>query len=251
MSNLKRNILFILLLSGYSYAGTIRVAVAANVSYAIEDLKRAFAQEHPGTKVQVILGSSGKLTAQIKHGAPYQLFMSANMKYPESLYAEKLAVSKPKVYAEGTLAYFSVKPHDLSKGMAVLKEKSIKRIAVANPKTAPYGIATKEALMQAKRYEEVKDKFIFGESISQTVSYAVTAADIGFIATSSFHSKTMKKYKEGVHWKEVDPVLYTPIEQGMVILKSGEDKREVKAFYDFVLSAEAQKILQTFGYRIP
>ena len=246
-----KKILFVCFLTLYSMAGTIQIAVAANVSYAIDDLKKAFSKHYPETNVRVILGSSGKLTAQITHGAPYQLFMSANMKYPESLYAKKLAVTEPKVYAEGTLAYFSVKPHDLSKGMDLLKEKSIKRIAVANPKTAPYGIATKEALMHANVYEEVKDKFIFGESVSQTVSYAVTAADIGFIATSSLHSKTMKKYKEGVHWKEVDPVLYTPIEQGMVILKSGEDKREVKAFYDFMLSAEAQNILQRFGYRIP
>jgi len=251
MPNLKRNILFILLLSVYSYAGTIRVAVAANVSYAIEDLKRAFTQEHPGTKVQVILGSSGKLTAQIKHGAPYQLFMSANMTYPEALYREKMAVSKPVVYAEGTLAYLTVRSYDLAQGIDIVKDPKIKRIAVANPKTAPYGIATREALKNAGVYETVKSKFVFGESISQTVSYAVTASDLGFIAKSSLYSAQMQKYKEGKNWREVDTKFYTPIAQGIVILKRGESNAEVKAFYDFILSDTAKKILKKFGYKLP
>ena len=247
---MKKLILFTLL-SVYSTAGTIQIAVAANVSYAIEDLKRAFAKEHPDTKVQVILGSSGKLTAQIKNAAPYELFMSANMKYPEALYADKVAVTKPLVYAEGTLATLSVKPQDFSKGMALLKDPKIKRIAVANPKTAPYGKAAQEALQNANVYDEVKTKLIFAESASQTVSYTVTAADLGFIAKSSLYSKQMKKYKEGKNWKEVDPKLYTPIEQGIVILKSGESNAEVKAFYDFILSDEAKEILKKFGYRLP
>ena len=130
MLHLKRNIFFILLFSVYTYGGTIRVAVAANVSYAIEDLKRAFVKTHPETKVQVILGSSGKLTAQIKHGAPYQLFMSANMTYPEALYREKVAITKPVIYAEGALAYLTVKLYDLSQGIDIVKDPKIKRIAV-------------------------------------------------------------------------------------------------------------------------
>jgi len=247
---MKKLILFTLL-SVYSVAGTIQIAVAANVSYAIEDLTQAFNEEHPETKVQVILGSSGKLTAQIKHAAPYQLFMSANMIYPEALYRQKMAVTKPVVYAEGTLAYLSVKPYDLSKGLSIVKDESVKRIAVANPKTAPYGKATREALKNAGVYDVIKSKFIFGESISQTVSYTVTASDLGFIAKSSLYSKQMQQYKEGKNWREVDPKLYTPIAQGIVILKRGESNTEVKAFYDFILSDTAQKILKKFGYNLP
>lgn len=239
------------LLYGSLFAGTITIAVAANVSYAMDDLKKAFHELQPDIKVQTILGSSGKLTAQIKHGAPYQLFMSANMKYPEALYADKIAVTVPKVYAEGTLALFSVKAHDFSKGLGLLKERSIQKIAVANPKTAPYGIAADEVLKNAGLYNEVKNKFIFGESVSQTVSYAVTAADIGLIAKSSLYSRQMQKYKMNVNWKEIDPALYTPIKQGIVILKNAGENPEVKAFYDFILSADAQKILRQFGYRIP
>ena len=227
------------------------MAVAANVSYAIQDLKTAFSKKNPDINVRVILGSSGKLTAQIKNGAPYHLFMSANMIYPEALYRQKMAVTKPVVYAEGTLAYLSVKPYDLSRGLAILSDESVKRIAVANPKTAPYGKATREALKNAGLYDAIKSKFIFGESISQTVSYVVTAADLGFIAKSSLYSKQMKQYKEGKNWREVDPKLYTPIAQGIVILKRGESNPEVKAFYDFILSDEGKEILKKFGYQIP
>jgi molybdate transport system substrate-binding protein len=248
---MKLKLLFILLFSTCSMAGTIQIAVAANVSYAIDNLKKSFNKIHPDTNVQVVLGSSGKLTAQIRHGAPYQLFMSADMKYPEALYKDKVAVTEPVVYAQGMLAYLSQKPKDFSKGMKVLKDENIRKIAVANPKTAPYGKAAEEAMKNAFVYEDVKDKFVFAESASQTVSYTVTAADFGFIAKSSLYSSKMKQYKENIHWAEVDPKLYTPIKQGIVILKKGEKNPEVRAFYDFILSAEAQKILTDFGYLLP
>lgn len=244
-------LLFLFLFSTFAMAGSINIAVAANVSYAMDALKTAFNKTHPKTNIQVILGSSGKLTAQIKHGAPYQVFLSANMQYPEALYAKKIALDAPKVYAKGTLALFSVKQVDLSKGLLVLTESTIRRIAVANPKTAPYGVAAKEALINAQLYEKVKKKFIFGESVSQTVSYAVTAADIGLIATSSLHSRQMQAYEEHKHWEEVDKNLYVPIQQGIVILKKGADNPEVKAFYDFMLGTEAQTILKQFGYLAP
>ena len=106
-------------------AGTINIAVAANVSYAIEDLKKEFKKEFPDTKINVILGSSGKLTAQITNGAPYMLFMSANMKYPAALYKNKIAITKPIVYAEGTLVMLSLKKQDFSKGLNLLLDEKI------------------------------------------------------------------------------------------------------------------------------
>jgi molybdate transport system substrate-binding protein len=242
--------LFVLLALSISYlsAGTISIAVAANVSYAIEDLKKEFNKTHPDTKVRVTLGSSGKLTAQIKHGAPYQLFMSANMKYPKALYKEKIAVTEPVVYALGSLALLSNKNRDFSDGIYLLQSKNISKIAIANPKTAPYGIAAMEALTNAKIKNDLRKKFVYGESISQTVSYAVTAADIGIIAKSSLYSKNMSRYKENLNWVAVDSKLYTPIKQGIVMLK--EDK-EVKAFYDFILSSDAKKIFKNYGYLLP
>lgn len=246
---LKNIILFSLFLCNSLVAGDIKIAVAANVSYAIDDLKKEFNKLYPNTKVKVTLGSSGKLTAQITHGAPYQLFMSANMKYPNALYKNKIATTKPIVYAYGSLAFLSNKKQDFTKGIDFLKNKNIKKIAVANPKTAPYGIATKQALKNAGIYNDIKKKFVYGESISQTVSYAVTAANIGFIAKSSLFSPKMSKYKKDINWVEVDTKLYTPISQGIVILKKAKKNKEVKAFYTFMLSSKAKEILNNYGYQ--
>ncbi|MEJ2468432.1 MAG: molybdate ABC transporter substrate-binding protein [Campylobacterales bacterium] len=240
--------LITLLFAASAFAGEINIAVAANVSYAIDELKAAFAKNHPDTKVQVTLGSSGKLTAQIKNGAPYGLFMAANMKYPEALYKDKIAVTKPVVYAQGALAYLSAKPTDFSKGIALVAEKSIGKIAVANPKTAPYGTAAVEAMKNGGVFETAKSKFVYAESISQTVTYALTAADVGFIAKSSLYSPKMAKYKENVNWASVNPKLYTPIKQGIVLLNNGEKNAEYKAFYDFILGDEAKSIFKNYGY---
>jgi len=244
-------LLLTLIFTTFSMAGTIKVAVAANVSYAIDDLKKEFNRLYPDTKVQVIVGSTGKLTAQIKNKAPYDILMGANMMYPETLYKEGFAVTRPLVYAQGSLALISAKKYDLSKGIETIKNRGIKKIAVANPKTAPYGIATKEALKNAKLYDAVKDKFVFGESISQTVTYAMKATDVGFIAKSSLFSPQMAHFKKGQNWIEVDPKLYTPIDQGIVILKEGESSAEVAAFYAFMLSKKAKAILEKFGYFVP
>lgn len=202
---------FLFITIAYLNAETINIAVASNVSYAIDELTSGFLKTHPDIKVQVILGSSGKLTAQIKNGAPYGLFMSANMKYPETLYKQKIAITKPAIYAKGALAYLSVHKQNFSKGINLLKEASIKRIAVANPKTAPYGFATEEALKKANEYVALKSKFVYGESITQTLTYTLRAADIGIVAKSLLYSPKMTQYKEGVNWIAVDLKLYIAI----------------------------------------
>ena len=226
-------------------ATQIKVAVAANVSFAINSLIEEFNKTNPQTKIVIILGSSDKLTAQISHGAPYDIFMSANMKYPNKLYENKKVVSKAEVYALGSLALFSTKNLDLSQNLEILKSSDIKKIAIANPKTAPYGKAAFEALKNANILDEIKPKFVYGESISQTVSYTVTATDIGIIAKASLYSKNMTKFKKDTNWVEIDTKLYTPIEQGIVIVKNS---KEAQAFYDFILSKKAEKIFENYGY---
>jgi len=240
-----------LLASSIVYAGSINIAVAANVSYAIDNLIAKFNETNPDTKVQVTLGSSGKLTAQIKNGAPYQIFMAANMKYPKALYTDKIAITKPVVYAQGSLAMLSIKKLDLSKGISIVEEDVVSKIAVANPKTAPYGTAAVESMKNAKIYTSIEKKLVYAESISQTVTYAITAADIGYIAKSSLYSPKMKSYKKGVNWVDVDAKLYTPIDQGIVILKNASKNAEAKAFYDFILSDSAKTIFNAYGYLVP
>lgn len=229
-------------------ASNIKVAVAANVSYAMDDLIKEFNNINPNTEVKIILGSSGKLTAQIFHGAPYDIFMSANMKYPDKLYKNKIAINKPVVYTQGSLALFSSKNIDFSQGIKFLTNDLIKRIAVANPKTAPYGKAAFEAFNNAKILPDIKKKLIYAESISQTLSYTLTATDIGVVAKSSLFSKKMTKFKENINWCEIDSKLYTPINQGIVILK---DSKEVRAFYNFILlNKKAKQIFKKYGYLV-
>jgi len=230
-------------------AGEISIAVAANMTDAIEVLKTEFMKSNPDTKINTVLGSSGKLTAQINNGAPFALFFSANMKFPESLYADKMAVTKPVVYASGALAMMSVKGLDLSKGLDLLTDAKVVKIAIANPKTAPYGTAAVEAFKNAKVYDKIESKLVYGQSISQTVQYATTTTDVGFVNKSAFYSPKMKAYKEGKEWVSVDPKYYTPIAQGVVILKGAEKNADAKAFYDFVLTnPKAKAILTDFGY---
>jgi molybdate transport system substrate-binding protein len=248
---MKFKILVLILLSNVLIAGKITVAIAANVSYAIDDLKKEFNKLYPNIKVQIILGGTGKLVAQIKHKAPYDILMAANIEYPQALYKSGEAVTRPLVYAQGSLVYLSKKERDFSKIMELLKSKAIKRIAVANPKTAPYGKATFEALEKVGVLEEIKSKFVYAESISQTVTYATRATDIGFIAKSTLFSPKMTQFKKGIHWEDVDSKLYSPIDQGVVLLKHGEKNAEVAAFYAFILSRKAKSIFEMYGYIVP
>lgn len=247
---LKRVFLGLMVLSMSLFAGQINIAVAANVSYAIGDLIKEFNKTNPDTEVLVTLGSSGKLTAQIKNGAPYHLFMAANMKFPKSLYDDNMAITKPIVYAQGSLAILSAKEMNFEKGIDVITQKQISKIAIANPKTAPYGAAAVEAIKNAKLYDSVESKFVYAESISQAVSYAITAADIGFIAKSSLYSDKMSMYKENINWVSVDSSLYTPIDQGIVLTNVAKENTEAKAFYEFILSQKAKEIFKEYGYLV-
>jgi len=240
-----------LMIIGLLQGGTVRIALAANVSYVMPVLKDAFAKHHPDTHIQVTVGGSGKLATQIRNGAPYDLFLSANMAYPQALYEAGMTTDKPAVYAQGALAYLSNTPRDFSKGMHVLLSPTIRTIAVANPKTAPYGKAAFEALKKSKLLTRLRPKLVFGESIAQAVAYATHAADIGLVAKSALFAPTMQHFIQGKNWVDVDPSLYRPIDQGMILLASSPNKHEAKMVYDFLLSQEARRIFTQFGYRTP
>jgi len=238
-------ILFFTLLN----AGSVKVAVAANVSYSIKALAKDFNKQHPNTKVEINIGSSGKLSAQIMQNAPYDIFMSADMGYPEALYSKGLTIDEPKVYANGSLALFTKRTDiNISKGLSIILDDNIKRVAVANPKTAPYGVATQEALKNSKLYDKSKSKFIYGQSIGQTLTYTLTAADVGFVAKSMLLSDKLSQYKKGKNWIDVPTNLYTPTKQGIVLIKRAKDNSDAKAFYDYLLSNRAKEIFKKFGY---
>jgi molybdate transport system substrate-binding protein len=228
----------------------INIAVAANVGYAIGELKKEFNKLHPDIDIHITVGSSGKLTAQIKNNAPYHLFISADMNYPATLYKKGVAVTRPVIYARGGLALLSLRERNFSEGLEILKSEKIDKIAIANPKTAPYGKASFEALDNIGMLKEIKEKFIYGESISQTLSYTANA-DIGLIAKSALYTPQMKHLKKGANWIEIDQRFYTPIDQGVVILKDGANSEDAKAFYNFLLGARGRQLLKSFGYSIP
>jgi len=252
IKKIEKVILAVLMLGTINlFANNVKIALAANVAYAIPKLKAEFKKDFPNTKVQVTLSSSGKLAAMIENGASYDIFMSANMKYPQRLYKDKLAVTKPVIYAQGALAYLSEAKQDFSKGIKLTLEKKIRKIALADPRTAPYGKASVEALKNGGVYEIAVKKCVYASSISSAVTYTLTAANLGFIAKSSLYSPKMKRFKKGINWTEVNPKLYTPISQGIVLLNQGEKNKDAKAFYKFILSSKAKKIFKDFGYKVP
>jgi len=241
---------FLLVLPLAAFADEITVAAAANVQFTLEDLKAEFTKE-TGIDVKTVIGSSGKLTSQIENDAPFDVFMSADMKYPDTLYKEGFSLRSPKVYVYGVLVLWTMKDLDLSKGIDVLKGTGIRKIALADPQAAPYGREAVNTLKFYKLYEPLQKQLVLGESIAQVNQFITTgAADIGFTAQSVVLSPNMKDKGK---WIEVDPASYKPIAQGVIVLKYAEQNhsKEAREFYDFLFSAPAQEILKKYGYKLP
>jgi molybdate transport system substrate-binding protein len=232
------------------HAEPLTIAVAANVKYAFADLQQAFSKE-TGIQVRSVFGSSGKLTAQIKSGAPFDVFLSANMKYPENLYQAGMAVTKPRVYANGVLVLWTMNPLDLSKGIQVLTDPSVQKIAVANPSLAPYGREAINALEHFKLRSAVESKLIYGENISQVSQYIDSkSADIGFTAKSVVLAPQLASQGK---WIELPRDSYQPIAQGVVVLKHAEEANSENAhrFLEFLASPAARGIFEKYGYLLP
>jgi molybdate transport system substrate-binding protein len=227
----------------------IIIATAANVQYVMREIKQEFEKEYKDS-VHIVVSSSGKLTAQIREGAPMDVFVSADTKYPDEIFKNGGGAEKPKVYALGTLVLWSAKTGTDSLNLDLLTSEKIKKIAIPNPETAPYGRAAIEALKAANIYEKVKGKLVFGESIAQTAQYITSGAvETGFNALSIVLAKEMKDKGEYV---VIDSTLYQPIEQSALLLNHSDNspkKETSKKFYDFVYSAKAKAIFKKYGYK--
>jgi molybdate transport system substrate-binding protein len=196
-----------------------------------------------------VLGASGKLTQQIIAGAPFDIFISADTTFPEKLAAAGMAAQAPKTYAQGLLVLWSAKP-GITPGadLKLLLAPQVQHIAIANPKTAPYGTAAEYLLKQYNIYNQIAPKLVTGESISQTTQFIATqAADIGFTAKAIVISDEMKGIGK---WVELNRKDYPPIKQAAVLLKYGmqHNAKAAKQFYDFLYSARAKKIFEKYGY---
>jgi len=234
----------------FAQAEPLTVAVAANVKFVFDELRTEF-KKSTGIDANGVFASSGKINAQIKSGAPYDVFLSADMEFPQALYRDGLAVSPPRVYAQGVLVLWTLQPLDMTQGMGVLKNAAVKKVAIANPKLAPYGLEAMRALDYFKLRAAVEPKLIYGESIGQVNQYIDTqAVEIGFTAKSVVLAPQMLGRGK---WVEVPRESYHPIEQGIVMLKHGNDTNAAaaKKFMEFMASATARGILEKFGYIMP
>lgn len=226
----------------------INLAVAANMQFAMEELTADFT-DSTGIRCEITLSSSGKLTAQIKQGAPFDLFLSANMKYPDEVFASGFASTPPKVYAFGKLVLWTA-DESLDPSIEQLQSESIRHIAMANPETAPYGQAAYETLINLQLLDQLNPKLVFGESIAQTNQFILTrSADLGFTAQSVVLSPELKNKGK---WSVIDPDLYRPIGQGVVVIRH-EKKSDAAAirFYDYLSTPGAKSILTKYGYSTP
>ena len=246
---MKKFIFLLLLTVTQLHAQPVRIAVAANAQFVMEKLKTTF-EKQTGIKLEIVINSSGKITTQIQQGAPFDVFLSADMQYPNELFKSGFAVGSPRIYAYGTLVVWTLQPQKLTKDLRFLTTPAVKKIAIANPKLAPYGEAAQEALRHYGLDEKIKTKLVFGESISQVNQYILSqVVEVGFTAKSVVLDPSLQG--KG-NWVEVDPKVYTPIAQGVVLIKKKGDENYTNArkFYDFLFSPKAQAIFRQFGYRV-
>ncbi|BCL75774.1 molybdate ABC transporter substrate-binding protein [Jeongeupia sp. HS-3] len=239
-----------LVAAALAQAATINVAVAANLQYTFDDLAKAYKAE-TGQDVVPSYGASGKFFAQIRNGAPFHVFLSADADYPKKLDADKQTLEPSKVYAYGALVLWTLKDLDLNQWEKLVREPGIERIAVANPETAPYGRAAVQALQHFKLADATRHKLVFGESIGQTNQFIATrAADLGFTAKSVVISNEMQG--KGT-WLEIPASAYEPIAQRAALLKysNDHDTADAKRFYQFLFSPKAQDIFKQAGYKLP
>jgi len=226
---------------------SVIIAAAANMQFPLEKLTEVFTKQ-THIKCQIITGSSGKLTAQIIEGAPYDIFISANNMYPNQIHLKGLTQYPPKIFGYGKLVLWTMK-NELKPSLDALTNHQIQHIAIANPKTAPYGQAAIEVLEHYQLLDTIKTKLIYGESVAQTNQFIhLQSADIGFTAKSAIYAPTLKS--KG-HWVEIPDRMHRPIAQTAVLLNHQNTRSNARRFYNFLFSDKAIEILEDFGYLVP
>jgi molybdate transport system substrate-binding protein len=245
--------LFVFFISGVNLAVAeeITIAAASDLNFAFKELVTEY-EKTTSNHVKLSLGSSGNFYAQIQNGAPFDLYFSADIGYPRKLEEAGLTVpGSIYPYAVGQIVLWAGKDShlDLSKGLESLREPTVKKIAIANPKHAPYGRAAVAAMEYFKVYDQVKDKLILGENISQAAQFIESGAcDAGIIALSLALAPAMKA--AGQYW-EIPAVAHPPLEQGAVILKESKNPEAARQFLEFIKSHHGQEIMKRYGFTLP
>lgn len=233
------------------HPATLSVAAAANLVYALDALNAEFRRSAPDVTLTATTGASGNLVAQIKNGAPFDLFLSADLDYPRALVQAGHADAKTlTTFAIGRLVFWTTRTDlpvaDLA---AAVRDPRVQKLAVANPTTAPYGRAALQVLERLGLTAAAQPKLVTGENITQTAQFVETGhADAGFVALSLVLSP---KLKDQGRWAEIPATLYAPLDQGAVITRHGAANPAAARYLAFLGSPAARKILRDFGYALP
>ncbi len=233
-------------------ARTLTVAAAANLKPALDEIAAAFHAGHPGADVRVTYGASGTFFAQIRSGAPFDVFLSADAEYPAALVENGLADGKAFTYAFGRLAVWTPGAPSLDlagRGLAALVDPAVRKIAMANPAVAPYGRAGRAALEKAGVYDAVKDRLVLGQSVGQAAQFAQVGAAQAAILPASL-ATTPPLSAEGRAW--LVPVgLHPPVEQAGVVVRGTRQAALAREFVAFLSGDEARAVFLRLGYALP
>ncbi|CVK17074.1 molybdate transport system substrate-binding protein [Apibacter mensalis] len=221
------------------------IAAAANLRYVLEEIKEQYLKDYPGADLQIIYGSSGTLTQQIINGAPFDLFMSADTKFPSKLEDRGMTSASAINYCYGRVAMWS-STLDLSQGLSAILLPEVKKIAIANPDNAPYGLNSINTLKRLNLYDKVSKRIVWGENINQTAQYTFSGnAEIGFIALSLALAPEMKN--KG-HYYVLPENICPPIAQAAVLINGWEKNGEASRFLDYIISSQCDHIWKKYGY---
>ncbi|MDX1458684.1 MAG: molybdate ABC transporter substrate-binding protein [Marinobacter sp.] len=240
-------VLSLLMASGTALSGEVRLAIATNFHDAAERLAAQFT-ETTGHNSRISYGSTGKLYAQIHHGAPFDVFLAADEERPRLLEEKGSGVPGTRfTYAVGQLVLWSPDPHAFEDPIAFLSNNDLRRLAIANPATAPYGLAAQQTLEHLGLWETLANRLVRGESIAQTFQFVATGnAKAGFVALAQLRDDQYS----GARW-DVPARNHDPIAQQAILLERGHDNEAARAWLDFLGSSEAQDIIRQYGYDMP
>ena len=242
-------LLALLLSTSVLYAGDpLRIAAASDLRYALDEIVNLYRETHPDTAIEVVYGSSGKMTTQIINGAPYDIFFSADIAFPEKLKGKGLTTTEPAVYALGRIVIWSNTLSAAGLTLEDLASDTITRIAIAQPAHAPYGLRAKEAMQSTGVWDAVQSKLVFGENIAHTAQMAESgAAQVGIIALSLARFPELARHDHYL----IDSALHNPLTQGYVVTRRGGNKPEALAFAGFMTTDKVHEIMTRYGFVIP
>lgn len=230
-------------------AGQITIAAAADLKFAMDEIVAGFKTEHPTDEIQVTYGSSGKFQTQIQQGAPFDLFFSADISFPRELAKAGHAASETRPYAVGRIVLWSNVMDTTRMTIASLADPKISRIAIANPKHAPYGKRAEEALRASGLWEKLQTKLVYGENIAQTAQYVQSGnAQVGIIALSLALNPELAR-KGG--YCLIPETLHNPLEQGYIITRRGGGKPLAWEFARYMSSKKARMVMSRYGFILP